>query len=107
MKLASQIAVGPGVTLGLGADYWVDQHFALGVMARLTSGAAIDDQADSEYVHGLVTPALLMTACYNDYLVSPSSSPGGASWLPWRRSVYPTVSRTSAATTSSAPPAST
>ena len=62
----STVALGPGATLGVGADFWVAQRWALGAMARLTAGAAIDDEEGVRYVHGLVTPSLLMTACYNE-----------------------------------------
>jgi hypothetical protein len=63
---ASSIGVGPGVTLGLGADFWVDAHWSIGAIARLTAGAAFDRVDAHEYVHGVVTPALLATVRYGE-----------------------------------------
>jgi hypothetical protein len=62
----SSIAAGPGATVGVGADFWLDAHWALGAMARLTAGAAFERDSAHEYLHGVVTPGLLATVCYNE-----------------------------------------
>jgi hypothetical protein len=62
----STLAFGPGITLGIGADFWVASRWALGAMARLTAAAALEREAGERYVHGIVTPSLLMTICYNE-----------------------------------------
>jgi opacity protein-like surface antigen len=59
-------ALGPGLTLGIGADFWIEERWALGVIARMSAGASAERERDQWYVHGLVAPALLMTVAYNE-----------------------------------------
>lgn len=62
----SRVAFGPGIVLGLGIDIWGDPHWAIGVMARMNAAATFEKKGGLDYVHGVVTPALLITVCYNE-----------------------------------------
>jgi hypothetical protein len=62
----STAALGPGITMGLGADFWIAERWALGAMARVSAAAAFEKLDGHHYAHGLVTPSLLMTVCYNE-----------------------------------------
>jgi hypothetical protein len=63
---SSTVGLGPGATFGVGADFWMSDSWALGAVARLTTAAVIDREQGARYVHGLVAPSLLMSACYNE-----------------------------------------
>jgi hypothetical protein len=62
----SRLAWGPGITLALGTEFWGNSVWAMGVMARLTAGATFEKLDGDNYVHGVVTPSLLITICYNE-----------------------------------------
>ena len=62
----STLAFGPGLTLGIGADFWLDPNWAVGAMARFTAAVALEKEDGEHYVHGLVCPAVLLTVAYNE-----------------------------------------
>ncbi len=62
----STLALGPGLTLGIGADFWLDQSWAVGAIARFTAAAVLEEEQGVDYIHGVVTPALLLTVAYNE-----------------------------------------
>jgi hypothetical protein len=62
----STVALGPGLTLGLGADFWLDPSWAVGVIARFTAMAVFESEAGKDYVHGVACPGMLFTVAYND-----------------------------------------
>ncbi len=57
---------GPGLTLGIGADFWLDPNWAVGAMARFTAAVALEKEDGEHSVHGLVCPAVLLTVAYNE-----------------------------------------
>jgi hypothetical protein len=59
-------ALGSGLTLAIGADFWFEPRWALGAIARLTAAATTEEENDTDYVQGILAPALLLTIAYNE-----------------------------------------
>jgi hypothetical protein len=62
-----RVAIGGGLMLGFGYEWWVGEQWALGALARLTAAAMVEeDDRDDQWIHGAATfPAFLFTATYN------------------------------------------
>ncbi len=62
-----RVAVGPGVMLGFGYEWWVDEQWGMGVLGRLTAAGLIEeDERDDIWYHGVATfPAVLFAGTYN------------------------------------------
>jgi hypothetical protein len=60
-------ALGGGIVLGVGYEWWIGDEWSLGVLAR-AQGAAVsgEDEADVRWFHGVSTsPSLLLTLTYH------------------------------------------
>jgi hypothetical protein len=62
-----RVAVGPGLMLGFGYEWWVSEQWAIGALARLTAAGLVEkDTRDDYWYHGVATfPAFLFTGTYN------------------------------------------
>jgi hypothetical protein len=62
-----RVAIGAGIMLGAGYEWWVSEQWGLGVLARLTAAGMIEeDDRDDMWSHGTATfPAFLFTGTYN------------------------------------------
>jgi len=62
-----RVAVGPGLMLGFGYEWWVGDQWAIGALARLTAAGLVEqDEREDLWYHGVATfPAFLLTATYN------------------------------------------
>lgn len=61
------VALGGGLMLGIGYEWWVSEEWSLGVLGRLAVGAATGtDNTDKRWYHTVgATPSALFTATYN------------------------------------------
>jgi hypothetical protein len=61
------VSVGGGIMVGLGYEWWVSEQWSLGVLARLTAIAAVqEDDQDDLWTHGIAsTPSVLFSATLN------------------------------------------
>jgi hypothetical protein len=62
-----RVAIGAGLMLGFGYEWWVGEQWGLGALLRLTAAGLLEeDDRDDVWVHGAATfPAFLFTATYN------------------------------------------
>ena len=60
-------AIGGGLMLGIGHEWWVGEQWGVGVLGRLTAGVLTEkDDADVRYLHVVASfPSLLVTATYH------------------------------------------
>ena len=56
---------GPGLSLGLGSELWIDENVGLGALVRITAATALQREEGVVYQHIVFAPALLLTACIN------------------------------------------
>jgi hypothetical protein len=61
------VAVGGGIVLGAGYEWWIADDWSLGVMARAQAAAlSAEDDADVRWFHGVSTgPSLMLTLTYH------------------------------------------
>ncbi|HKU44413.1 MAG TPA: hypothetical protein VJR89_39910 [Polyangiales bacterium] len=62
----SRVAFGPGLSFGLGADFWLARNWAVGAMARFTAAAVFEEVGNDDYVQGFFSPSLVLTVAYNE-----------------------------------------
>lgn len=62
-----EIAIGAGVMLGFGHEWWVSDQWSFGILGRITAGMAVgDDSTGAQWTYGVgVSPSILFTATYN------------------------------------------
>ena len=60
-------AVGAGLMVGAGHEWWVDPQWGLGLLARVTAAGLVENDSNDEYwYHGVATfPAIMVTVTYN------------------------------------------
>lgn len=66
-ELDEDTALGAGIMVGFGYDWWVSREWSFGVLGRLTAGVAVgDDSSGAQWTYEIgVSPAVLFTATYN------------------------------------------
>lgn len=60
-------AIGAGLMIGFGYEWWVSREWSFGVLGRVTAGMAVgDDSTGAQWTYGVnVSPSVLFTATYN------------------------------------------
>jgi len=59
-------AIGGGLMLGIGHEWWVGEQWGIGVLGRLTAGVLTEKDGDARWTHfAAAFPTMLVTATYH------------------------------------------